>query len=164
MKFNLKKLKKGLLLGAVFTIIPLVAWFGYNEWSLSWFIGPQSHQMTGVLKGVNGNELAVFGNHIDDATPNLIDFANRQDLTVIIESDTKLVKLIWSFPESLDSITKNKTKLDPTKIKKEKQDGSIDDLKNAKGLPISVKTKNNSIGKSVLKATEVEYTIFVYPE
>lgn len=164
MKLNFKKFKKGLLLGLVFVTIPLVAWFGYNQWSLSKLIGQQSHEMSGVLKSIDGNKLTVFGSHIDDTTPNVADYSNRQDLTVIIESNTKLVKSVWNFPESLDSLIKNKTKLDLAKIEKEKQDGSIDDLKNIKGMPIIVRTKNNSVNDSTVKAEEVEYTIFVYPK
>lgn len=161
MKFNFKK---GLLLGSIFVVIPLVAWFGYNQWSFLQFGGAQSHQAVGVLKEVGGDQLIIFGNHTNDSTPSKVDYSQRRDLVVIVKPETKFIKLAWYLPESFESLAKNKTQLNQSDIKKEKLDGSVDELKNIKGTSVTVKTKGNTIKKNVFEATEVEYTTFVYPK
>ena len=81
--------------------------------------GVQSHLVAGVLKEASDEQIIIFGSHINDDYPNAIDFANRQDFTVIIKPDTKFVKLVWYFPESLEALTKKRVILNPTEIKKE---------------------------------------------
>ena len=118
--------------------------------------------MSGVLKSVDDNKLIIFGEHLNDANPNIQDFSKRQDLTVIIDANTKLVKSVWYFPVTFTYLIENKIKLDPTKIQKEQQVGVIEDFKGLRGWAMTVKTKNNSINQTTLKAIEVEYAVFVY--
>mgnify|MGYP001576199089 FL=1 len=66
MKLNFKKLKKGLLLGAVFVAVSLVAWFGYNQWGVLSLRGQQSHLAAGVLKEVGSEQIKILANHIND--------------------------------------------------------------------------------------------------
>jgi len=151
------------LLWGMFIVAGIVILMSWSWQAWNYYYGPQSHQSSGVLKSVDGDKLIIFGSHINDNDINKAeDFSKRQDLTVVVGSETKFAKSVWYIPMTKEYLEENKIKLDLTKIKKEKLAGSIEDFKNVKGMPIIVKTKNNSINKSTLKATEIDYTIFVY--
>lgn len=163
MKIFFRNFRRGLILGVVIVAASLVVWFGYSQWKLLTFVKiAQSHVAAGVLKEANNGRLIILGSHIYDDSPNVIDYSQRQDFTVVVNSDTKFLKLVWYFPESLESITKNGVQFQPAEIKKEKLTGSIDELKNIRGVPVTVKTESNTIKKTTFEAMEVEYVVFVY--
>lgn len=165
MKIFFRNFRRGLILGVVVMTASLVAWFGYNQWKFPLFIKmAQSHVSAGVLKEANNERLVISGNYIYDYSPDIIDYSQRQDLNVVVNSDTKFTKLLWYFPDSFESITKNGVQFQPTEIKKEKLVGSIDELKNIRGVPVTIKTESNIAGKKTFEAIEVEYVIFVYAE
>lgn len=165
MKIFFRNFRRGLILGAVVLAASLVAWFGYNQWKLPSFMKiAQSHTSAGILKVASSEQLIIFGNHINDDYPNAIDYSQRQDFTVIIKPDTKFTKLVWYFPDSLESIIKNRTQIKPAEIRKEKLAGSIDELKKIQGASVTVKTKRNTIKKATFEALEVEYVVSVYPK
>ena len=161
MKFRLWNSRQWLVFGVIFVAVAAVAWLGYAGWYLPKY-GPQSHQAVGIFKSMSGSQLVISGFHLKDDSPATPVYSLRRDLTVIIDSNTKLVRSVWHIPYSREYLTKNKTTLDAGTVKIEQQAGSIDDLKNISGMSITVKTADNSIRKNTLKATEISYVLYSY--
>lgn len=146
-------------------MLAIAAWFGYSKWYLPRHSGPPSHQAFGFLKSMTANQLVISGVHIIDGQEVARDYNQRlQDLTVVLTPATKLVKSVWHMPVTSKALTDDKVKVDPAAIKKESLTGSISDFQNITGLPMTVTTLDNSVDKTTLQASEIDYTTYVFAQ
>lgn len=157
MKLSFWSLRQWLLFGAVFIVVSVVAWFGYYKWYPDYRPynnRPQSHQVQGQFKTGSESELRIFGIHILDAYPENSDVEHPQLFKVNITSDTKFFRTTYSSPAlGADAVW------DPSMLKTETTEGSLNDFKNQFDTALTIKTTDNTIGQNVITASEIYYTL-----
>jgi len=122
----------------------------------------QSHQFEGQVLKFSNDELELFGTYLIDNKLNMSDFANPKNVRVKINPNTKFLKTVLYMP-TLEELKNSKGIWNPANLKQELQTGTLNDFKNTEGLGVVIKTLKNSMGDSVLVASEISYTVQVYP-
>ncbi len=122
----------------------------------------QSHQIFGQIKSLTDTQIAISGVYLSDTNPAATDYKNRQDMTIQYDSNTKFTKTVWHMP-SKTSLSKSKNQFDPNTIQKEQQLGTIAELKNVTGMPITVTTPNVT-GDKTIYAQEISYNTYLYAQ
>lgn len=144
------------MFSAIFAVVSVLAWFGYYKWYPDYRIyhgRPKSHQVQGQLKTASESGLEIFGTHILDAYPENSDFDHPQLFQVKLTPDTKFFKTTSILKLEAGSVW------DPSMLKTETVEGSLNDFKNKLDMAITIKTADNIIGKNIITASEIYYTI-----
>ncbi|MBI2068786.1 MAG: hypothetical protein HYT67_01635 [Candidatus Yanofskybacteria bacterium] len=156
----LKVIRFGRGLAYAVIIFVIAAGFIWGIWRYA--NRAQSHQFQGQVVKFSNDELELFGVYLIDGKPNMSDFANPKNVRVKINPNTKFVKTVLYMP-TREELNTSKGIWDPAKLKQERQTGSLTDFKNTEGLGVVVKTPKNSMGNSMLVASEISYTVQIYP-
>lgn len=152
--------KQWLWFVALLIVAGVLIWFGPKLYS-QYQNRPQSHTLFGQIKEVKDNEILISGVHIIDGTQKISDHNSSQDITVKFNTNTKFVKTVWHMPPR-EEWEKVRANFDFNSVKKDQQSGLLDDLKVTVGIPITVKTSNNTINRKTVTASEIGYNIYLY--
>ncbi len=157
MKLNFLNLRQWLVFGAMFAVVSVLVWFGYYKWYPNYrlyYNRPQSHQVQGQFKSLSSSGLNVVGTHILDAYPENSDLEHPQLFQVNVTLDTKFFRTTFSLPTLRAGAV-----WDSSMLKKEIAEGSLNDFKNQLDTALTIKTADNTIGKNVVTASEIYYTL-----
>ncbi len=140
------------------TII-ILALVGAGFWIWSFNRGPsvKSYEFVGVIKNMDGQSLTLKGQFIDNGNS----VSKDTEVVVVVTADTKITKSSIHLPTA-EEVRKTDGRYDPSKLKREMVAGSLSDLKNFDST-VDIKSSSDIYNKSRFEASEIIYTIPVYP-
>ncbi|MFH1231671.1 MAG: hypothetical protein V1709_09275 [Planctomycetota bacterium] len=127
---------------------------GYFSWNY-WQSRPVSHKFAGQITEISKDktQITLNGTYFIDSTGKA-DTADRADVKVLFNSDTKFVATAYQRP-SPEELKKNNGAWDMTKVKIQTIQGSLNNL--FTGMPVVVKTSKNVLGDNQITAQEINY-------
>jgi len=137
-------------------------WVG---WSYYVNLGPkiESHEFAGQIVNIDGNEITIEGAFVIVNQDSLSKNETRE-VVVSVSDDTKITKTLLYIPTKAE-LEKTGGLFYPDKLKKDYQEVNLETLKSDdthSGL--IVKSTTNIYGKSSFSASEISYTVPVFPQ
>ena len=147
------------LIIVVLVILAAGVVFGFWQYQK---IKVESQEFAGRVLKVENGAIAVEGIYLVPERPDLVGPGNTKTVTVLVDSQTRLVKERLFLP-SAEEVKDSGGRYDPAKLKRETSAGSLSDLK-TENVSVTAKAVKNVYGRSSFTASEIIYIEPVFPE
>lgn len=153
-----KKINKKILI-AVLAVIILSA-LAYKFFFIETF---ESKEFIGSVKKIEGDYVYAFGVFTVIDHPEFYDPKERMNVRIEITPKTEIVKNLIHMPSRAE-LQASKGRWNPADLRTEFVAGSLEDIKNAQGMPVKITTSKNIFKKPEFTAQKIEYIEQVYPD